>query len=235
MTRQNSRMPRVIWFVVTTLMLAIVVLGMLFVVQGQLTPQSPATATNATLPASTSTADGYPGPTMQPTSTPTLEPDVSLTLAWLQTSQPIATVQYPTGIFEEGLGDYSKLGFNMLNGWRGQINGYTARVLAGALVSNPQQGIVLASWDLSGAPNAGVYDTPRQAGAVRITAEQNYRLTLQAEDGSIFYFDVAGQAFTASATVVVPTVTPRATYTPAMPLTAPVSTGYPIASATAVP
>src|SRR5215831_3722733 len=106
MTRRNSRMSRVVWFGVTVFMLTIVVLGMLFVVQGQLTPQSPATVTNATLPAPTSTESGYPGPTVQPTSTPTLEPDVSLTLAWLQTSHPIATVQYPVGIFEEGLGDY---------------------------------------------------------------------------------------------------------------------------------
>ncbi len=235
MSNQNTRTSHVVWFGVTVFMLAIVVVGMLFVAQGQLPPQSPATATNATVPASTSTEGGYPGPSVQPSLTPTLEPEVSLTLAWLQTSHPIGTVQYPVGIFQEGLGDYSKQGFNILNGWRGQINGYTARVLAGALVSNPQQGILLASWDLSEAPNAGVYETPRQAGAVRITAEQNYRLTLQAADGSTFYFDVPGQTFTASATEVVPTVTPRATYTPAMPLTAPAPTGYPIASATAAP
>lgn len=197
--------------------LAILALALAYAIQSSATPLAPATPPAGTAAAPTFPATGYPGPTMEATTTATLEPDVSLTLAWLQTSQPIATVHYPVGIYQEGLAEYSRLGFNIKNGWRRDINGYPARVAAGALTSDPQQGIILASWDLPGAANAGVYETPNKVGAVQIVAEENYRLTLQAEDGTIFYFDVPAQRFVTSLTEVAPTVTPRPSSTPVPP------------------
>jgi hypothetical protein len=224
--KNNSFLLQVISLVITVLALAMIALTMVFFLQKASAPLAPATAPASTPSAPTSEGVGYPAPTIEPTATATLEPDVSLTLAWIQTSQPIATVDYPVGIFEEGLANYSKLGFAIQNGWRREINGYAARVAAGALVSDPQQGIVLVSWDLPDAPNAGVYETPLKAGAVRITAEDGFRLTLQANDGTIFYFDVPGQKFVSSLTEIAPTVTPRPSFTPEMP-TQPVPTGYP--------
>jgi hypothetical protein len=49
---------------------------------------------------------------------------------------------------------------------------------------------------------------------VHVIAEQNNRLTLQAVDGEIFYFDVPARQFVASLTEVVPTATPLPTLTP---------------------
>lgn len=222
----SSFWSQAISLVVTVLALAMLALIMVFVVQNASAPLAPATVLTVTAPALTTEGNGYPAPTIEPTATPTLEPDVSLTLIWIQTSQPIATVDYPFGIFEEGLANYSKLGFAIQNGWRREIDGYPARVAAGALVSDLQQGIVLVSWDLPGAPNAGVYETPIKAGPVRITVEDGFRLTLQADDGTIFYFDVPGQKFVSSLTEVAPTVTPRPSFTPELP-TQPAPTGYP--------
>lgn len=225
--RENSSLwSQVISLTAAVLALAMLALTMVFVIQSASAPLAPATIPANTAPALTSEANGYPAPTIEPTATATLEPDVSLTLIWIQTSQPIATVDYPIGIFEEGLANYSKLGFAIQNGWRREIDGYPARVAAGALVSDPQQGIVLVSWDLPGAPNAGVYETAIKSGPVRITEENGFRLTLHADDGTIFYFDVPGQKFVSSLTEVAPTVTPRPLFTPELP-TQPAPTGYP--------
>lgn len=224
--KNNSFLLQVISWIITVTALAMLALTMVFFLQKASAPLAPATAPASTASIPTSEVVGYPAPTIESSITATLEPDVSLTLAWIQTSQPIATIDYPVGIFEEGLADYSKLGFAIQNGWRREINGHPARVAAGALVSDPQQGIVLVSWDLPGAPNAGVYETPIKAGAVRITAEDGFRIILQADDGTTFYFDVPGQKFVSSLTEIASTVTPRPSFTPEIQ-TQPAPTGYP--------
>lgn len=226
--KSNSFWLQVISFIFAVLALAILAIIVIFVIQNASAPLASATtpAITATLLTLTSEGNGYPAPIIEPTTTPTLESDVSLTLIWIQTNQPIATVDYPVGIFEEGLASYSKLGFAIQNGWRREIDGYPARVAAGALVNDSQQGIVLVSWDLPSAPNAGVYETPIKVGPVRITAEDGFRLTLQADDGTLFYFDVPGQRFISSLNEIAPTVTPRPSFTPELPRQL-APTGYP--------
>jgi hypothetical protein len=51
-------------------------------------------------------------------------------------------------------------------------------------------------------------------GGVRVIAEQNNRLILQAIDGEIFYFDVPARRFVNSLSEVVPTATLLPTRTP---------------------
>ena len=56
--------------------------------------------------------------------------------------------------------------------------------------------------------------TPTKHGGVRVVAEQNNRLTLQAIDGTLFYFDIPARRFVDSLSEVVPSATPPPTYTP---------------------
>jgi hypothetical protein len=216
MTKNTSR-----WFIIfaTTALLVTLVILALVVMQVIWNNRTP-------LASLTEVSNGYPGPTEELPATSTREPDVSATLAWLQTRQPIPTTSYPTGIFTEGLAEYSKMGFDIKNGWRGELDGYPIRAAVGSLVSDSLQGVILVAWDLPGTPNAGVYETTRKAGYLEIASEQNKRLILQAEDGSIFYFDLPGQRFVASLDESVPTVTPRPSLTPTVPAEVG-ATGYP--------
>jgi hypothetical protein len=61
---------------------------------------------------------------------------------------------------------------------------------AGAEQENPAQGLLLVSTLGSSKPAGGYYPTPRKAGPVRIIAEHNRQLTLQAEDGTKLVFDL---------------------------------------------
>jgi hypothetical protein len=88
------------------------------------------------------------------------------------------------------------------NAWSDFINGEWVGVLAGAYSDNLSQGIVVFGW------NEELYETPVQAGSVHIVTEDNYRLTLESTDGTIFYFDIPGRRFVESLTEVVPTITP---------------------------
>ena len=53
-----------------------------------------------------------------------------------------------------------------------------------------------------------VYRTPTQNGIVKIIAEQNEQLTLEAEDGTLFVFDIPSREFVDSTLAVTPTPTP---------------------------
>jgi hypothetical protein len=57
-----------------------------------------------------------------------------------------------------------------------------------------------------GMSNINRYLTPRKSGSVKVIAAQYTFLTLQAENGDIFYFDAAIEQFIDS--LAVPTITP---------------------------
>jgi hypothetical protein len=156
----------------------------------------------------------------------TYRQSVAETLVWRNTHEPVFTPERPVGIIEMGDPTFYNEGYDIQNSWQRQIDNYWAQAYAGSLLDNPEQGVVIVTWDLPNAPSGGVYLTHVRAGSVRIVAEQNYRLTLEAKDGTVFYFDVPGQKFATSLTETVPTVTPRPTYTP-IPSATSARTGYP--------
>jgi len=161
---------------------------------------------------------------------PTFTPDLVLlaTSIAIQTHPPaLATTERPVGILDDVDTGLFAMGYALENSWQRQINGYWALVEAGSLKSDPDQGIVFATWDIPNTASGGLYRTPRRAGAVRIIAEADNRLTLQAADGTLFYFDVPGQAFVASLHEIIPTVTPGPTFTVSPP-EALQPTGYPL-------
>lgn len=171
--------------------------------------------------------------TSSPIVTYTSVPNGTPTIDWIATRDavktlvPEVTAIRPTGIFEDTT-SFFKEGYQMQNAWQQQVNGAWAAVFAGARQDDPQQGVIFTQWELPNAPIGHFINTPISAGSVRIIAEQNYRLTLQAADGTLFYFDVPAQTFVSSPTEVAPTITPPPTYTPTQPVPTPCGNGgYP--------
>jgi hypothetical protein len=82
---------------------------------------------------------GYPGPTVQPSTTPTLEPDYSATLVALKTSHPLPTSARPVGICECVDTAMLKMGYDLQNSWQRQINGHWVVVEVGSLQSDPDK------------------------------------------------------------------------------------------------
>jgi len=125
-----------------------------------------------------------------------------------QTDQPIAQGTQPFGILEGGwdVFRYPSQDVIIQNLWRNVVNenGDWMSVYAGSMYTEPTQGLVIVSGQ---APDQ-TYLTPTKAGALRIVAEQNLRLTLVSTDGTTFYFDILGQRFVDSLTELAPTVTP---------------------------
>jgi hypothetical protein len=72
--------------------------------------------------------------------------------------------------------------------------------------NDSKQGAVIAS--VAGDYAIGMYLTPTKNGIVRIIDEKDFVLTLEAEDGKVFYFNVFGHAFVLNPDQVVPTITP---------------------------
>lgn len=172
-----------------------------------------------------------------PAATQTGDPDYQATSYALMTAIPEITAARPTGIFDAGA-EFFHEGYRMQNAWQNLMNGSWADVVAGAYVNEPEQGVIFSSWQFPNAAIGQFYDTPTRAGSVRIIAEENYRLTLEAADGTLFYWDIPSQSFVASLTEVVATITPPPTHTPTpgpqTPTQAPAPTGYPV-EATAAP
>ncbi|MCC6190810.1 MAG: hypothetical protein IT318_17435 [Anaerolineales bacterium] len=151
---------------------------------------------------------------------------------------PEITAARPTGIFDAGAEFYHE-GYRMQNAWQGLVDGYWANVVAGAHSDDPQQGLVFSSWEFPNAAIGSFFNTPLRAGSVHIIAEQNYRITLEAEDGTLFYWDIPSQSFVDSVTAVAPTITPPPTHTPTATLLPPPTQGgpggYPAATETPAP
>ncbi len=173
-------------------------------------------------------AAGTPQPS--PTGTvgaATPAPNYPSTLAAIKTNIPEVTAARQTGIFAADAGFYNQ-GYAMQNAWQRQVNGSWAFVDAGARIDDPDQGVIFSRWELPGVTIGRFINTPVKAGSVRVTAEQNNRLTLQATNGTLFYFDVPAQAFVSSLTEVAPTITPPSANTSTALVPTPCgSGGYP--------
>lgn len=156
---------------------------------------------------------------------PTVEPDYVATHNAIMTAVPEVTAARPTGIYDAGAEFYHE-GFRMQNAWQGLVDGYWANVVAGTHSSDPEQGVIFSRWEFPNAAIGSFFNIPVRAGSVRIVAEQDARLTLEAADGTVFYWDIPSQSFVASPEAVAATITPPPTHTPTATLR-PAPTGYP--------
>jgi len=131
------------------------------------------------------------------------------------TRTPVTPIYLPTGIYDDQRVKISAalLFIDAQNAWSGFIDGHRFTLYAGALQSDPEQGVVfLISESLS------IFEqflTSSKHGALRALDEQNDRVILVALDRSMFYFDVPTRQFVDSLTGVAPSVIPSPFVTPA--------------------
>ena len=112
----------------------------------------------------------------------------------------------PRGILTE-YNDIFKRKIDIRNVWQDEVDGVWWQIYAGAIAAEPEKGILVArKMEADGTPRTS-YETPIQVGAVRIIAEQNQQLTLEAEDGTLFVFDLPSREFVDSSLAVTPTPT----------------------------
>jgi hypothetical protein len=130
----------------------------------------------------------------------------------------INTPEYmPTGIYDnEEIRASASLSFiDAQNAWYGFANGSFFALYAGALQSDPDQGVLILDIVLPEGASYSQYVTSSKHGALRILSDtQNNRFTLTAADGTVFYFDLPTRQFVASLTEVAPSVTPSPLPTP---------------------
>lgn len=151
----------------------------------------------------------------------------SLSVAATLTAQPpaVTSTPGPTGIHED---DYvrhsgSLLGVDAVNGWGGVLDGQVVGIWAGSMMSDPQHGVLYLMLNYT---YEEAFLTETKHGALRLTAEQNNRLTAIAADGAVYYFDVPARRYVASLAEVVPTATANPTVTPLPPLPIPTPTVF---------
>ena len=122
-------------------------------------------------------------------------PDIPLT-PW--PTEPI----YPAGsgyIYEDGWNVHFASLMVTANNWHMTVGNQTTIVYAGreGVRGNREQGVVLVAaqdpitYEITSGPD--LYETPVQAGIVRIIDAVGDRLTLRAENGTLFYFDVTSR------------------------------------------
>ena len=132
------------------------------------------------------------------------------------THTPVTPVYLPTGIYDDQRVKISAalLFIDAQNAWGGFSDGYRFVLYAGALYSDPDQGVVELITNLPDGKRFEQLLTSSKHGALHVVSEQNNRLTLLAADRETFYFDVPARRFVASVTELVPTATPYPTYPP---------------------
>jgi hypothetical protein len=156
-------------------------------------------------------SSNYPAPNDDPTLVAIVTNKAIMEETYLATTRTPSDTQvpFPTGTFEGEMAKFTaeKLFLVGLNAWRGYQDGFSVGVYAGSLPEDSEQGAIVV---VSRQPNRLFEEkvlTPTKHGGVRVVAEQNNRLILQAVDGEIFYFDVPARRFVDSLTEVVPTAT----------------------------
>lgn len=119
------------------------------------------------------------------------------------------------GFIFEGSGPFHAEDVLVSNLWADWINGWWTQVYAGASGADPAQGLVIVRVEGQGETR---YPAPPGSGALTITAAAGCRLTLQTAAGETLYFDAAAGQYAASAGQVLPTLSPRPTFTPTPPI-----------------
>ena len=132
------------------------------------------------------------------------------------TRTPEIPIYLPTGIYDDQRVKISAalLFINAQNAWGGFIDGYRFTLYAGALQSDPNQGVVGLVISLPNGKRFSQFATPSKHGALHVVNELNNRLNLISSDGTAFYFDLPTRQFVTSLTEVAPSVTPSPVVTP---------------------
>ena len=139
------------------------------------------------------------------------------------TRTPETPIYLPTGIYDDQRVKISAalLFIDAQNAWSGIVDGQHFTLYAGALQSDPEQGVVfMITESLS---TFEQFVSPSKHGVLRALDEQNDRVILIALDGTMFYFDVPTRQFVDSLNGVAPSVTPSPLVTPE-----PTSVPYPM-------
>lgn len=115
------------------------------------------------------------------------------------TPQPVVDDPITEGIFEGHDGLFRSGQAEIINRWQGVFEGENMQVFAGAAANSNQSLLIIVTtspdrlqWFFTPVP------APFQAGALRIVEAQNGVLSLLAEDGSNWVFDIASQTYRAS-------------------------------------
>jgi hypothetical protein len=179
------------------------------------TTPSRLSSTQGTTPEGTGSVTPGPDETQTVAAIITFKAIVGTTEA-ARTSIPQTPIILATGIYEdEPVKQSGKLlGLDAQNGWSGSVDGYHFFIYAGALLSDPEQGVIVMVTTKPSGTSIDQFETSTQHGALRAVSEQNNRLTLIATDGTVFYFDLPTRQFVASLTEVAPSVTPSLTPSP---------------------
>ena len=104
----------------------------------------------------------------------------------------------PTGIVDDVQGALPTSTARLLNAWQGRAGGGFVSVYAGAAAGDADQGVVVVvTLEDARHPTLGqqLVKTPSRSGALRVTAANGSLLTLQAEGGTSFTFDIAARRF----------------------------------------
>jgi len=108
-------------------------------------------------------------------------------------------------LIEHGLAPLPPMAYVILNSWYSETGGKRTIVYAGARRDDPggspgaSQGVIVVmveTLDFQALPEeSGEYQTPIQAGPVRIVEGNGMQLTLVTQDGQAFFFNVASRQF----------------------------------------
>jgi hypothetical protein len=104
----------------------------------------------------------------------------------------------PTGIVDDVQGALPTSTARLLNAWQGRAGGGFVTVYAGAAAGDANQGVVVVvTLEDARHPTLGqqLVKTPSKSGALRVAAANGSLLTLQAEGGASFTFDIAARRF----------------------------------------
>ena len=132
--------------------------------------------------------------------------------AWQSQVDAQVDPQRQTGIIEDAQPPFHSFEFSAGNMWQGWMENRWVQVYAGALGSDPTQGVLIVVRENGGGTEW--VQTPSGSGALRLTAEINHRLTVSSTGGQIFYFDVAAMSFADSLEQALPTRMPLPTLSP---------------------
>ena len=146
---------------------------------------------------------------------PTLNPNERLTFpTW--TPPP-----FETGIFEGQPGaHFHSFEAKIENHWKGIVNGERIIVIAGAWISDPNQGFLSVRGRYLRDQN--FFPSPTKSGALRIIDVQGARLVIQqANDKTVLFFDVPALSYVNSLEATVVPVTPTAIRNTIQPTTTP--------------
>jgi len=113
------------------------------------------------------------------------------------TPNPLAPTP-PRGIFEGFGGPFSPSEFDVHNMWQDEIDGYWWVIYAGADGQDHTQGLLVAYKIIQRVPTetqGGRYTTPNKTGYLRITSVKNMLVSVVAQDGQTFVFDLTKRAW----------------------------------------